>query len=234
VRGLFVTGTDTGVGKTIVAAALLAAMRAAGEMALAHKPVLTGVEQTPEVWPPDHLLLALAAEMEPADVVSEIFAPPLSPHLAAQLEGRTLDPAALVADAQAKGGGATVVVEGIGGLLVPLTDTELVRDFAAALALPVIVAARPGLGTINHTLLTLEAARAGGLSVAAVVITPWPREPGDLQRSNRETIESLGAVDVATLAEIPGPSLPALAAAGEELPWRRWLDQPAAAAAQSA
>lgn len=233
-RGLFVTGTDTGVGKTIVAASLLAAMRAAGESPVAHKPVLTGIEQTPVFWPPDHLLLALAADMEPGDVVSEMFAPALSPHLAARLEGRTLDGDALVADALAKGRDATIVVEGIGGLLVPLNETMLVRDFARALALPLVVAARPGLGTINHTLLTLEAARAAGLQVAAVVLTPWPREPGDLQRSNRETIEALGAVEVATLGEVQGPAYPALAAAGEELPWRRWLDQPAAAAAQSA
>jgi len=232
VRGLFVTGTDTGVGKTILAASLIAAMRAAGEHVTAHKPVVTGLEETPGEWPPDHLLLALAAGMEPGDVVGETFAPALSPHLAAQQVGRELDGEQLIAAARAKGQHGTLVVEGVGGLLVPLNERFAVRDLAAALALPLLIAARPGLGTINHTLLTLEAARHAELAVAAVVFTPWPAEPSAMERSNRETVAALGAVETATLRAVDGAT--DLAAAGGELPWRRWLDQPAAAAAQSA
>jgi dethiobiotin synthetase len=98
---------------------------------------------------------------------------------------------------------------------VPFTSGYLVRDLAMALDMPVVVAARAGLGTINHTLLTIEAARAGGLTVAAVVITPWPERPEDIHRSNRETIETLGAVRVARL---PRTTPDSLADAGAELP----------------
>jgi dethiobiotin synthetase len=86
-----------------------------------------------------------------------------------------------------------------------------------------VIAARAGLGTINHTLLTLRAARAGGLDVRAVVLTPWPERPGVIERSNLETIARLGDVEVARLAFVAGPERAALAAAGGELPWRRWL-----------
>ena len=85
-----------------------------------------------------------------------------------------------------------LVAEGVGGLLVPLSGNYLVRDLAADLGMPVVIAARPGLGTISHTLMTIECARAAGLEVAGVVLTPWPAQPGEMERSNRETIARLG------------------------------------------
>ena len=87
----------------------------------------------------------------------------------------------------------------MGGLLVPLTLGYLIRDLARELELPLVVAATPGLGTINHTLLTVEAARAVGLDVLAVVLTPWPEGPGAVETSNREAIERLGSVSVELL-----------------------------------
>jgi dethiobiotin synthetase len=217
-RGLFVTGTDTGVGKTVVAAALCAALAARGERVAAFKPVVTGLEEEPGEWPRDHELLARAASagQSPADVAPLTFDPPVSPHYAAELAGTTIEPRALVDAARAVGARAdTLICEGVGGLLVPLTAGYLVRDLALDLDMPLVVAARPGLGTINHTLLTLEAARAGGLDVAAVVLTPWPDAPDGIHHSNRETIESLGGVRVCGLpAAVPG----ALAQAGEHLP----------------
>jgi dethiobiotin synthetase len=87
-----------------------------------------------------------------------------------------------------------------------------------------VVAARPGLGTINHTLLTLEAARTAGLRAAAVVLTPWPGDPGPVERSNRETIAALGAVDVLTLPPIARGDPALLATAGATLPLEEWLD----------
>ena len=86
-----------------------------------------------------------------------------------------------------------------------------------------VIVARPGLGTINHTLLTIEAARAGSLELRAVVLTPWPREPGVVERSNRATIERLGGVEVAVLEHLPELSPAALAAAGAALPYARWM-----------
>jgi dethiobiotin synthetase len=116
-----------------------------------------------------------------------------------------------------------VIVEGIGGLLVPLAPGWDVRALARELGLGVVIAARPGLGTINHTLLTLEAARAAELDVRAVVLTPWPTEPGELERSNRATIEELGAVEVAGLPAASELTPAALARAADALPYERWL-----------
>ena len=176
-RGLFVTGTDTGVGKTVVAGALCAALAARGERVAAFKPVLTGLDEE---------------------------------------AGQTIEPLGLAAAARAAGERAEVLVcEGVGGLLVPLTPGYLVRDLALDLELPLVIAARPGLGTINHTLLTLEAARTAGLEVAAVVITPWPGEPSGMERSNRATIEALGNVRVCGL---PPTTPDDLAEAGRALP----------------
>lgn len=223
-RGVFVTGTGTGVGKTILSAALLAAMSAAGVRVRAHKPVVTGLDEPAEGgWPPDHELLASVAGMAPEEVAPLRYGPAVSPHLAAALAGETIDPADLIARArEAAIGDGTVIVEGVGGLLVPLTDELTVRDLAAALGLGVVIAASPGLGTINHTLLSIASARAGGLDVRAVVLTPWPETPGELERSNRETIARLGEVEVVGLGRVPTPAPADLAQAGDALPWRRW------------
>ena len=121
------------------------------------------------------------------------------------------------------------IVEGVGGLLVPLGPGGDVRDLATALGLALVIVARPGLGTINHTLLTLEAARRAGLRVAGVVLTPWPENPDAMLRSNRETIAGLGETEVATLGRVAAPQPAALAAAGAKLPLVRWLSLPAVA-----
>jgi dethiobiotin synthetase len=215
---LFVTGTDTGVGKTVVAAAICAALAARGERVAAFKPVVTGLDEEPGGWPRDHELLAQVASagQAPDDVAPLTFGPPVSPHYAAEQAGMTVEPLKLAAAARKAGEGADALVcEGVGGLMVPLTTGYLVRDFALDLDLPLVVAARPGLGTINHTLLTVEAARTAGLEVTAVVMTPWPADPSGMERSNRETIESLGSVRVCGLL----PTDPdGLATAGAELP----------------
>jgi dethiobiotin synthetase len=227
VRGCFVTGTDTGAGKTVVAAAIVAALHRSGIRVAAHKPALTGTDEpTDPDWPPDDELLARAAGTSAEVVAPERFGPPVSPHLAARLAGRPLDAETLRASAAAAGAGAgALVVEGVGGLLVPLAPGYAVRDLARDLGLPLVVAARPGLGTINHTLLTLEAARTGGLDVAGVVLTPWPSEPSELERSNRATIEELGAVEVATLPALPRADVALLARAGAALPLDRWVSE---------
>lgn len=196
-RGVFVTGTDTEVGKTYVAAAICAALRERGVPVVAHKPVVTG---TDEDGPTDHGRLAAASGGDPRAVTPHVFGPALSPHLAAELAGQQLSLEAMAAAARAAAGeGDTLIVEGVGGLLVPLTAEATVRDLAVALGLPLIVVARAGLGTINHTLLTLEAARAAGLEVRGIVLTPWTENV--MTVSNRATIERLGRVPVATLAE---------------------------------
>jgi dethiobiotin synthetase len=223
-RGVFVTGTDTGCGKSIVAAAACAAMTANGQRVAAFKPAVTGLaDAAPAPWPHDHELLARAGGGHQAaeEVAPYRFDPPLSPHYAAALAGATIDPAQLLARARAAGQAADALVcEGVGGLMVPLTTGYLVRDLAIDLELPVVVAARPGLGTINHTLLTLEAARAAGLRVAGVVMTPWPAAAEGIESSNRATIALIGAVEVSAL---PATDPDRLAAAGAMLPIADWL-----------
>jgi dethiobiotin synthetase len=223
VRGVFVTGTDTGVGKSIVAASICAALAARGERVAAFKPVVTGLEEPPGDLRHDHELLARAGggRQSPAEVAPYRYGPPVSPHYAAELAGETIEPARLVTAARRTGAAADVpVAEGVGGLLVPITPGYLVRDLARDLALPLVVAARTGLGTINHTLLTVEAARAVGLSVAGIVVTPWPAEPAAIEVSNRATVEWLAGVPVSGL---PPADVDSLATAGEALPLDRWL-----------
>lgn len=221
-RGVFVTGTDTGVGKTVVAAAICAALAARGERVAAFKPVVTGIDDPPDpLWPRDHELLAQATGRQaPDDVTPYSFGPPVSPHYAAELAEAPLDPTR-VRDAacEVAAGADALVCEGVGGLLVPITDRYSVCDLAGDLDLPLVVVARTGLGTINHTLLTVEAARAAGLEVAGIVMTPWA-DPEPIEESNRETVERLAGVSVSTLA----PTTPAsLAKAGASLPLDSWL-----------
>lgn len=212
-EGIFVTGTGTEVGKTVVAAVAARTLAAAGKSVAVFKPAVTGLDEAGEA---DHELLRRAAGSQQSDeeIAPYRFGPPTSPHLAAEVAGQQIASDRLVEAARAAAASAeTLVCEGVGGLLVPLARAYSVRDFAVDLGLPVAIAASPGLGTINHTLLTLEAARAAGLDVAAVVLTPWPRQPDEIEESNRETIASLGDVRVERLPRLdladPG-SWPAL------------------------
>lgn len=218
-RGVFVTGTDTGAGKSVVAAGICAALRARGQPVAALKPVVTGLDEPSGEWPPDHVLLARAAggRQTPEEVAPYRFGPAVSPHYAAELAGDTIDPARILAAAR---GHELLVCEGVGGLMVPITSGYLVRDLAVDLGLPVVVAARTGLGTINHTLLTVETARAAGLSVAGVVMTPWPADPEPIERSNRETVEQLTGVAV---YGVPPTDVDSVATAGRRLPLDDWL-----------
>jgi dethiobiotin synthetase len=220
-RGLFVTGTDTEVGKTVLTAAVCAALAARGERVAAFKPVVTGLDDPPGDWPPDHELLASVTGQSPEEVAPLRFGPAVSPHLAAELAGATIEPHELVRAAQRAGERADVLVcEGVGGLLVPLTTGYAIRDLAVDLHLPVVIAARPGLGTISHSLLAVESARVGGLDVAGVVLTPWPDEPTTMERSNRDTIAQIGGVSVAVL---PHTTPDTLAEAGATLPLDDWI-----------
>lgn len=224
-RGLFVTGTDTGVGKSVVAAAICAALVARGERVAAFKPAVTGLDEPPGEWPPDHQLLAAVANagQRREDVAPYRFGPPASPHLAAELEGAAIDPRAVIRAARRAGArGDALLCEGVGGLLVPLTSDYLVRDLAVELDLPLVVVARPGLGTISHSLLTVEAARSAGLRVLGVVMTPWPERCSTVARSSRATVERLAETTVSVLPPTR-PQRSALAAAGSTLPLAGWL-----------
>lgn len=197
-RGVFVTGTDTGIGKTVVSAALLHGLRS--RIGVRYwKPVQTGIEQDD-----DTRTVAWLAGCQPRELFAAgIRLPrPLSPHLAARLDGRVIALDDLVTLASAQPPGELWVVEGAGGVLVPLNDTQLMVDLAAALALPVVVVARTTLGTINHTLLTIEALRRRALAVAGVVMVGEPNE------ENRRAIERYGRVMVAGGLPLLSPLTP--------------------------
>jgi len=212
--GIFVTGTGTEVGKTVVAAVLARTLAGGGRRVAVFKPAVTGLEEDGE---PDHELLRRAAGSNQSDdeIAPYRYDPPASPHLAAALAGEEIDPERLGAAAETAAAGADVLVcEGVGGLLVPLVRgvgglmrrgvgrPYLVRNLAVDLGYPLVVVAPPGLGTINHTLLTIESARAAGLEVAMVVLTPWPEEPSEIESSNHATIAALGSVPVQTLPRL--------------------------------
>jgi dethiobiotin synthetase len=223
-RGVFVAGTDTGVGKSILAAAIVAGLAARGEKVAAFKPAVTGLEEEPPAgWARDHELLASVASagQSPDDVSPHRYDPPLSPHFAAALAGESIEPNELLAKARHAADHADALVcEGVGGLLVPLTLGYLIRDLALDLGLPLVVAARPGLGSISHTLLTLEAARTAGLDVRGVVMTPWPGPDRRVAESNRKTVELIGNIAVTCL---PPLNRDGLAEAGSKLPLDDWL-----------
>jgi dethiobiotin synthetase len=202
IDGVFVTGTGTEVGKTVVAAAIAHTLVDAGKRVAVFKPAVTGLDEGGE---PDTALLRRAARSEQSDdeIAPYRYGPPMSPHLAAELADEEIEPARLLGAARAAAAGAEALVcEGVGGLLVPLAADHLVRDFAVDLGLPLVIAASPALGTINHTLLTIEAARSAGLDMATVVLTPWPDDPSPVEESNRRTIAALGQVEVETLPRL--------------------------------
>jgi dethiobiotin synthetase len=212
-RGAFVTGTGTEVGKTVVAAVMARTALVAGSRVAVFKPAVSGLDdyaQRPEVWEsapelPDHFLLRLASGscLGDDEIAPYRYGPAVSPHFGAELAGKPIDPDRLRGAAFAAAEGSDLLIcEGVGGFLVPLAPDYLVRDLARDLGMPVVIVAPPGLGTINHTLLTIEAVRDAGLEVAKVVLNPWPEGPSQLELSNFETISRLGSVVVETLSYI--------------------------------
>jgi dethiobiotin synthase len=189
--GLFVTGTDTGVGKTIVAAALMHRLRRNGPVRY-WKPVQTGIEQDDDTA----TVRRLGACRDDEALEDGVRLPrPLSPHASARLAGVTISIDEILRRVGGQSSPPSWIVEGAGGVLVPLNDRELMIDLMGRLALPVVVVARSGLGTINHTLLTLEALAARHLVCAGVVMN------GPLNASNRAAIETYGHVPV--IGELP-------------------------------
>jgi dethiobiotin synthetase len=203
-RGLFVTGTDTGVGKTLVACALARGLVGLGLDVGVMKPVETGVGAA---GPADARALREAAGS--SDPLSEICPEPLAlaaaPAVAARHEGRRIDPAALArVFRRLSARHEWLLVEGAGGLLAPVAPGQSMADLARGFGLPLLVVARAALGTINHTLLTLEAAVSRGLPVAGVVIS---HAGGPLSRAEAANLAELrSALGPGLLGEMPALS----------------------------
>ncbi len=188
-KGIFVTGTDTGIGKTIVSAALVCALRE-NENACYWKPVQTGIEEDDDTETVRNL--ANCAENEILDKGFRLEKP-LSPHLSARLANVEITIEKIFGFSE--NDERFWIVEGAGGILVPLNERELMIDLIKALNLPVLIVARSGLGTINHTLLTLAALRNQGLEIFGVMMN------GEPNVENREAIEHFGRTRV--LAQMP-------------------------------
>ncbi len=200
-RGLFVTGTDTGVGKTEVTVALLRGHRALGLDVVGMKPAQSGHE--PGVPGDAERLAAASGGAEPLELVCPYsFAAPLAPAVAARLEEREISLELLLACArELSSRHAATLVEGAGGLLTPLSDRDTYADLAVALGLPALVVARAGLGTVNHTALTCEALRARGIAIRGVVLNRLSERSDPSEPYNPAEIERLTGAPV--LASLP-------------------------------
>ena len=206
---LFVTATGTEIGKTLVAAALCRELRAEGRPVRALKPVLSGYDPAALAGSDPGVLLASLGEAVTEESVAEItpwrFAAPLSPDMAAAREGRRLDLAEIVAFCRAASGDP-LLVEGIGGAMVPLDDAHTVLDWIAALEAPALVVAGSYLGTISHTLTTLAAMRGRGVTVAGLVISESPESPVPPAETAATIARHAGPLPVAILPRLPaGP-----------------------------
>jgi len=226
--GVFVVGTDTEVGKTLVAAALARHLLDRGKRVGVMKPVETGVTD-PEKLGPDGELLRWGAN---SDFTVEQISPyrfslPLAPFLAAEKEGRRIDPQALLKCIQANAKDRFLIVEGAGGLMVPLAGGFTIADLALQSGLPLLVVARPGLGTINHTLLTVLAARTMEAPVAGIIINGMPDQPDAAEESAPHAIASLASAALLgvlpRVAGTPREKIIALADAVNTLPTLPWL-----------
>jgi dethiobiotin synthetase len=173
-RGLLVTGTDTDVGKTYVSCLIARDLLADQVDFRVFKPACSGAVQDESgrwSWPDLDALANAAGIEDPHEISPFRFRAPLAPPVAARAEGCTLDLESMVTAYRAIAKSTEfVVVEGVGGLLCPLSDNDLVADFATQIDLPLLIVARLGLGTINHSLLTVEAARSRGLRVAGIIL----------------------------------------------------------------
>lgn len=232
--GLFVTGTDTGVGKTVITGGLAGVLRKNGIKAAAFKPVQTGgIESEGGLLSEDALFYRAAAglpyssrEMNPC-----CLRPPLSPNVAARLSGQVIDPGALAeAYRRLAAENDFVLVEGAGGICVPLVDYQFtMADLARLLCIPLLVVARPGLGTINHTVLTVRYAQLSGIEVKGIIISGYREEQATLaERTNPEVIEGMTGVPIlGVVPYLPEVSVEAGHAGGlldtieEKVDWRR-------------
>jgi dethiobiotin synthetase len=178
-ESLFVTGTDTNVGKTLLSALLVAALDA-----MYWKPIQTGVRDGI-----DRQTVIKLAEIPETQTIPECycFDPPVSPHLAAEESAVRIDLARIQPP---KNLARPIIVEGAGGILVPINDSELMLDLARQLGFPIVIAARAALGTINHTLLTVQALRCAKMAIKGVVMI------GQRNEENERSIEHFAAIPV--------------------------------------
>ncbi len=208
-RGIFITGTDTGVGKTFAAAAIARLLRNRGINVGVMKPVTSGcTEMNGKRMSEDAELLAWGAGVDPVDpdIAPYCLAAPIAPSVAAAMEGIRLD-FGRIGDAfdRLAARHEFMIVEGAGGLMAPLAGGLMVADLIVRLALPALVIARPDLGTVNHTILTCYAAKQLGIEIKGVIINNYPEIPDRAAESAPHLIDSLsGAPLLGIFPHVPG------------------------------
>jgi dethiobiotin synthetase len=192
-KGLFVTGTDTGVGKTVVSCGLARLLKQAGQRVGVMKPIATGDQKDAQA------LKAASGSKEPISLINPLFfKQPLAPHVAATLEKRVVDLETVYKTFWTLSKACDVmIVEGVGGVKVPLGSSTYVLDLISALRLPALIVARAGLGTLNHTLLTIDALERAKIPIAGVILN------GDTGRSPAEKT-NVEALREQTVYEIMG------------------------------
>lgn len=204
---IFITGTDTGVGKTVITAGIAAVMQGLGYSTGVYKPVQTGaIEAGSNLISPD---LHFVHSIDPNIITmsSYDFINPVAPSLAAELENTRINTNKFKIDyLTLKKECDFVIVEGAGGLLVPICQNFFMRDLVKSLDLPLLIVARPGLGTINHTLLTIEVAKNYNLDILGVIISNYPCETDDIAvKTAPDIINRLSGVKIlGILPEIEG------------------------------
>ncbi|MBC7782951.1 MAG: dethiobiotin synthase [Burkholderiales bacterium] len=217
IPGLFITATDTGVGKTIIAGAIARSLKSAGRRVAVLKPVATGCASVREgLVSEDAEFLAAASDTHhPLDLICpNRYQEALAPSVAARRAKQPLDWEAVARSIRIMSADSdAMIIEGVGGVLAPLDDKTSVRDMIVALGTPAVIAARAGLGTINHTLLTIEALRSAGVPIAGVVINRYPTDSvGIAEESAPREIERIAKAPI--LAIVPEerihlPTIPA-------------------------
>lgn len=228
-RGVFVTGTDTGVGKTAVSAALARFLRERGISVGVMKPVETGVDKPVALGPDARLLQWAAGCGADPDLISPYrLRVPAAPAVAAKEEGVAIDPSRLVDSAQQLSRDHDfLIVEGVGGLMVPLAGGYLVADLVRQLGFPLLIVARAGLGTLNHTLLTVFAARTMDLPLAGFLINGMPATPEVAEKTAPHSLASLASADLlGVLAQVEGGDRAKVTALADQivgLPTLPWL-----------
>ena len=203
-KGIFIIGTDTGVGKTFIACGIAAALKSCGVDVGVMKPAESGCRvKNGGLVPADSLRLMTAAGV--ADSLSLVnpyrFGKPLAPAIAAELEGKDVSVGRIMkAYAALSRRHDFMIVEGAGGIMVPLSKKALFLDLAGSLGLPVLIVARPGLGTINHTLLTVEALRNREIPIAGIVVNhSTDAKPGLSEKTNPAVLERFSGVRITAI-----------------------------------
>lgn len=192
----FITGTDTGVGKTLVTALVCKCIKSKGGSVAAMKPIQTGMD-TQKVLDIEFVYHTLGENINIDDVCPYRFAKPLSPKLAAEIEKTNIDIEKIkVAYNKLSSIYEHVIVEGAGGILAPIKNDYFIADLICELGLPVIIVARPDLGTINHCLLTIELARNKGIDIAGIIINRYPLISSDAELTNPNEISLISGLPI--------------------------------------